>query len=81
MYLSITRWRYIVEIQEISKEEYDHYLNTVQITSFLQTSPMSSVLEVNDNETKFLALSNEGEILAVALVLIRGILGLSLIHI
>lgn len=75
MYLSITRWRYIVEIQEISKEEYDHYLNTVQITSFLQTSPMSSVLEVNDNETKFLALSNEGEILAVALVHIRGILG------
>ncbi|MDO5014958.1 MAG: peptidoglycan bridge formation glycyltransferase FemA/FemB family protein [Clostridia bacterium] len=63
-----------MKIQEVSKEEYDDFLNKIQNHSFLQSSAMSEVLTGRGVHTKLLGLVHEGEILAVGLALYRKIL-------
>ena len=60
-----------MEIEQISKQTYDNYLKQVKINTFLQKSEMSEVLKANNSETEFLGLVDNGEVLAVALAVIR----------
>ena len=54
-----------MEIKEISRKEYDDFLEKVESYSFLQTSKMSEVLISNNRQTKLLALVDKGEVLAL----------------
>lgn len=60
-----------MEINEISKPQFDDFIQKVSVNSFLQTSQMSNVLEASNIQTKFLGLIEGSEILAVALAVIR----------
>lgn len=60
-----------MEINEISKTQFDDFIQKVSINSFLQTSQMSNVLEASKIRTKLLGLIDGEEILAVALAVIR----------
>lgn len=60
-----------MEINEISKTQFDDFIQKVSVNSFLQTSQMSNVLEASSIQTKFLGLIDGGEILSVALAVIR----------
>lgn len=62
-------------IKEISRSEYDEFLDKVKGYSFLQTSQMNEVLKSNNRETKLLSLCDGDEILAVGLAFIRKIFG------
>lgn len=60
-----------MEINEISKTQFDDFIQKVSVNSFLQTSQMSNVLEASNIQTKLLGLIDGGEIVAVALAVIR----------
>lgn len=60
-----------MEINEISKTQFDDFMQKVSVNSFLQTSQMSNVLEASKFRTKLLGLIDGEEILAVALAVIR----------
>lgn len=60
-----------MEINEISITQFDDFIQKVSVNSFLQTSQMSNVLEASNIQTKLLGLIDGGEIVAVALAVIR----------
>ena len=62
-------------VKEISRKDYDEFLEKVKSYSFLQTSKMNEVLISNNRETKLLGLVDEGEVLAVGLAFLRKIYG------
>lgn len=62
-------------IKEISRNEYDGFLDKVESYSFLQTSEMAEVLKSNNRKIKLLALTEGEKILAVGLAFIRKIFG------
>lgn len=62
-------------IKEISRKEYDQFLENVKNYSFLQTSAMNEVLKSNKRKTKLLGLVEEDKILAVGLAFYRNIYG------
>lgn len=62
-------------VKEISRKEYDDFLEKVESYSFLQTSKMNEVLISNNRETKLLGLVDGGEVLAVGLAFLRKIYG------
>lgn len=64
-----------MEIKEISRQEYDDFLQGVENYSFLQTSSMNEVLISNGRKTKLLGLLDGEEILAVGLAFYRNIYG------
>lgn len=64
-----------MEIKEISRKEYDDFLEKVESYSFLQTSKMSEVLISNNRSTKLLGLVDKEEVLAVGLAFFRNIFG------
>lgn len=62
-------------VKEISRKDYDEFLEKVESYSFLQTSKMNEVLISNNRQTKLLGLVDKGEILAVGLAFLRNIYG------
>lgn len=62
-------------VKEISRKDYDEFLEKVKSYSFLQTSAMNEVLISNNRKTKLLGLVDNGEVLAVGLAFIRKIYG------
>lgn len=64
-----------MQIKEISRREYDIFLEKVKSYTFLHTSKMNEVLKIENNKTRLLALVDNEEILAVGLAYIRKILG------
>ena len=64
-----------MNIKEISRKEYDVYLDRLEGVSFLQTSEMAEVLKSNKRKTKLLALVDDDQILAVGLAFMRNFYG------
>lgn len=62
-------------VKEISRKDYDEFLEKVESYSFLQTSKMNEVLISNNRQTKLLGLVDKGEVLAVGLAFLRKIYG------
>ena len=62
-------------VKEISRKDYDEFLEKIKSYSFLQTSAMNEVLISNNRKTKLLGLVDNGEVLAVGLAFIRKIYG------
>lgn len=64
-----------MQIKEISRKEYDRFLEKAKPYSFIQTSKMNEVLKSVKSDTRLLALVNKEEILAVGLAYIRNMFG------
>ena len=62
-------------VKEISRKDYDEFLEKVKSYSFLQTSKMNEVLISNNRETKLFGLVDKGEVLAVGHAFLRKIYG------
>lgn len=62
-------------VKEISRKDYDEFLEKVESYSFLQTSKMNEVLISNNRQTKLLGLVDNDEVLAVGLAFLRDIFG------
>lgn len=64
-----------MEIKEISRKEYDNFLEKIDSYSFLQTSKMNEVFKSANRDTRLFALVDNKEVLAVGLAFLRNIFG------